>query len=313
MQAFYSDRFVLPLPSGHRFPMAKYAALRHHVTRELPEIVLREPDPATEADLRRVHEPDYLQRVLLGGLSAAEQRAIGFPWSAAMVERSRRSVGATLAACEAALAEGIAVNLAGGTHHAHRDRGQGYCVFNDAAVAAEALRNGDRLARARRIAIVDLDVHQGDGTASIFHGSAQVFTLSLHGARNYPFRRCASHIDVDLADGTADDEYLAALDRALRQLRERFVPDFLIYLAGADAHEADRLGRLRLTFAGLQARDQRVFDLADQLAVPIAVMMAGGYGRDLDATVQVHFNTVQAAHAHWHRCRKRQHVEQTFG
>lgn len=302
MRAFFSDHFVLPLPAGHRFPMQKYRALRERVASRLPAVRLAEAAAASDQQLALAHDIDYIARVADGRLSAAEQRAIGFPWSPAMVERSRRSAGATLAACRAAIAESVGVNLAGGTHHAYRDRGQGYCVFNDAAVAArllqaEALQSG----RCLRVAVIDLDVHQGNGTASILAGEPDVFTLSLHGEKNFPFRKEASDLDVGLPDGTTDEAYLAALDSALAQMQARFTPDLLIYLAGADAHEGDRLGRLRLTMAGMRERDQRVFALAMRLGTPIAVAMAGGYGRAIETTVEVHFNTVAAALAHWER------------
>ncbi|MDZ7653168.1 MAG: histone deacetylase [Burkholderiaceae bacterium] len=303
MRAFYSDHFILPLPAGHRFPMAKYRALRDRVAAELPRVRLTEAEPVNDGELALAHDPEYIERVVTGRLTAAEQRAIGFPWSAQMVERSRRSAGATVAACRAALVEGMAVNLAGGTHHAFRGRGAGYCVFNDAALAArlmqaEALRTqGRQLA----VAIVDLDVHQGDGTASILADDLSVFTLSLHGEKNFPFRKAASDLDVPLPDGTGDVEYLTALDAALSALTERCAPGLLIYLAGADAHEGDRLGKLRLTTEGMRVRDQRVFDLAERLGLPIAVAMAGGYGRDLATTVAVHLNTVRGAFDHWQR------------
>lgn len=299
MRAYFSDHFVLPLPPGHRFPMSKYAALRERVAGER-RISLAEAAAASNEELALAHEPHYIRRVMAGQLTPAEVRAIGFPWSPAMVERSRRSAGATIAACHAAVREGVAVNLAGGTHHAHRERGQGYCVFNDAAVAArllqaEAGRRGKRLC----VAVIDLDVHQGDGTATILAGDPTVFTLSLHGASNFPFRKATSDLDVALPDGTGDDAYLAALDAALCQLVQRFSPDFLIYLAGADAHEDDRLGKLRLTSAGMRTRDERVFRFAADLGVPVAVAMAGGYGRDISTTVSVHLNTVMAALALW--------------
>jgi acetoin utilization deacetylase AcuC-like enzyme len=285
--------------------MAKYARLRERVENELPEIELREPPAAKDEDLLLAHDADYVHRVLAGALTPAEQRAIGFPWSQQMVERARRSVGATLAACAAARVDAIAVNLAGGTHHAHRDRGQGYCVFNDAAIATFALCRG----AGEQVAVVDLDVNQGDGTAALLGAHERAFALSLHGARNYPSRKFDGHIDVGLPDGTGDRAYLDALDEALARMLSRFVPTFLIYLAGADPHEGDRLGRLRLTFDGLRERDQRVFDLAARLRVPIAVTMAGGYGYDLATSVQVHLNTVQAACAHWRRCRARLSAE----
>jgi acetoin utilization deacetylase AcuC-like enzyme len=302
--AYYSDHFVLPLPPEHRFPMAKYRALRDRVSAGLPGVRLTEATAAVDGELALAHEPDYIDRVVNGRLTADEQRAIGFPWSVQMVERSRRSAGATIAACRAALAETVGVNLAGGTHHACRDRGQGYCVFNDGAIAArlmqaEAVRHGRH---SLQVAIVDLDVHQGDGTAAIFSRDPTVFTLSLHGERNYPFRKSSSDLDLALPDGTDDAAYLAALETALAELRQRFEPDLLIYLAGADAHEDDRLGKLGLSTAGMQERDRRVFGFAAELGIPVAVTMAGGYGRDIATTVEVHFNTVAAALAHW-QCR----------
>lgn len=290
--------------------MAKYARLRQRVRSELPDVSLHEAPAATDEQLLLAHDAGYVRRVLGGGLSAQEQRAIGFPWSIEMVERSRRSVGATLAACRAAAAEGVAVNLAGGTHHAQRDRGQGYCVFNDVAIAALALRAAQESAR---VAIIDLDVHQGDGTAAIVGAAERIFALSLHGSRNYPARKVDGHIDVGLPDGTGDAEYLAALDDALARMQARFAPTFLVYLAGADPHEGDRLGRLRLTFDGLRARDARVFDLAARLGAPVAVTMAGGYGHEIDATVQVHLDTVRAAAGHWRRCRAPQAQEARLG
>lgn len=289
--------------------MAKYGRLREQVAKELPAIELREPPAASDSDLLRAHDPSYVRRVLCGELTAVEQRAIGLPWSLQMVERSRRSVGATLAACVAAKDDSVAVNLAGGTHHAHRDHGQGYCVFNDVAIAALALSRSP----SERVAVVDLDVHQGDGTAAILAARERVFTLSVHGAHNYPSRKFDGHIDVGLPDGTGDDTYLEALDEALSRMLARFSPTFLVYLAGADPHEGDRLGRLRLTFDGLRERDERVFDLAARLRVPIAVTMAGGYGREVADTVQIHLNTVRAAYAHWCRCQAERRVEAILG
>jgi acetoin utilization deacetylase AcuC-like enzyme len=304
VHAYYSDHFVLPLPAGHRFPMAKYAALRARVQQELHDVSLLEPSAASVGQLTLAHAPDYVARVLEGALSPAEVRAIGFPWSPAMVERSRRSAGATIAACRAAAIDGVAVNLAGGTHHAAAARGAGYCVFNDAAIAARVLQADAAAARrVLRVAVIDLDVHQGDGTAQILRDDASVFTLSLHGASNFPFRKQVSDLDVALPDGTGDAPYLAALDDALAALRRRFDPQFVIYLAGADAHENDRLGKLALTRAGMAARDAAVFAFAEALDVPIAVAMAGGYGRDPAITVDVHFATVRAARDAWLRRR----------
>ncbi|HYF57501.1 MAG TPA: histone deacetylase [Burkholderiaceae bacterium] len=296
MKAFYSDRFVLPLPDGHRFPMTKYRRLRERIAAELPGVALGEAEPATDGQLALAHAPDWIERLTLGRLDAAEQRAIGFPWSPAMVERSRRSVGATVAACRAALEDGAAANLAGGTHHAGHARGEGFCCLNDVAVAAR-LMQAER--RARRVAIVDLDVHQGNGTAEILRDDPSVFTLSIHGARNFPFRhRCTGDLDVDLPDGTGDDAYLAALDGALAALAGRFAPDLLIFLAGADVYEGDRLGRLSLTIAGVAERDARVFAFARERGLPVAVAMGGGYCPDVERIVDIHLGTVRAALAH---------------
>jgi acetoin utilization deacetylase AcuC-like enzyme len=224
-------------------------------------------------------------------------REIGFPWSPAMAERARRSVGATIAACRAAFREGVAANIAGGTHHSYADKGGGFCVFNDAAVAARLMQAEWARSKhgALRVAIIDLDVHQGNGTASIFRGDPTVFTLSMHGAKNFPFRKETSDLDVDLADGCGDDEYLHALDIAMDELERRFEPGLVIYLAGADPHEGDRLGRLKLTWDGLEARDRRVFDWAWQRRIPLAFAMAGGYGTRIEDTVQVQVNTFRVA------------------
>ncbi|MFZ5541776.1 MAG: histone deacetylase [Pseudomonadota bacterium] len=311
MKAFHCDLCPLPLHAAHRFPAAKYERLRARVAAELDAVRLIDAVAANDDQLALAHDRDYIGRVARGELSAAEQRAIGFPWSAALAERSRRSVGATIAAARSALTEGVAVNLAGGTHHAQHDRGQGYCVFNDAAVAARAMQA--EAGRVLHVAIVDLDVHQGNGTAAILAGDATTFTLSLHGERNFPFRKARSDLDRGLPDGTGDTEYLRVLDAALDEMCARFQPELIVYLAGADAHENDRLGRLALTTAGMAERDARVFDLAFRLGAPIAVAMAGGYGRDIDVTVDVHFNTVRAACLHWRRCCARTDPEPAHG
>lgn len=298
MKAFYSDRFVLPLPEGHRFPMRKYRMLRDAVQTMLPDVQLEEAPRASDGVLALAHHPQYIQRVDSGALTAQEQRAIGFPWSPEMVERSRRSAGATIAACRAAFEDGVGINLAGGTHHAHADRGEGFCVFNDAAIAAR-LMQAER--RATRVAIVDLDVHQGNGTASILEKDDSVFTLSLHGEHNYPFTKACSDLDVALPDGTGDALYLEALDSALAHLFERFSPQLIIYLAGADPHEGDRLGRLKLSQEGMADRDRRVLSLAQRRGLPVAIAMAGGYGHDIDQTVAIHLQTVTLAAAYRHR------------
>jgi acetoin utilization deacetylase AcuC-like enzyme len=292
LNAFYSDHFVLPLPPGHRFPMQKYRLVREGAQAAIPELRFHEAPAATDGMLALAHHPDYIHRVSTGTLSPAEEKDIGFPWTQQMVERSRRSVGATIAACRAAMEQGAAVNLAGGTHHAFSDRGAGFCVFNDVAVAAR-LMQAER--RVRQVAIVDLDVHQGNGTASILAHDESVFTLSLHGEHNYPFTKESSDLDIALPDGAGDDVYLAALEHALAELFSRFSPQLIIYLAGADPHEGDRLGRLKLTLKGLALRDQMVLGLAYQRKIPVAVTMAGGYGRNIQDTVAVHLQTIAIA------------------
>lgn len=287
--------------------MDKYRLLRAAVERALPALRIHEAPRASDGELALAHAPDYVRRVAEGRLDAAQQREIGFPWSPQMVERSRRSVGATIAAARAALAEGVAANLAGGTHHAGADRGGGYCVFNDAAVAAR-LMQAEWLRTHRealRVAIVDLDVHQGNGSASIFRGDPTVFTLSIHAERNFPSRKEASDLDVALPDGCGDADYLAALDLALGVLWERHrgaLPGLIVYLAGADPHAGDRLGRLALSTAGLAERDRRVLAAARERRIPLALAMAGGYGRDIADTVAVHLGTIVAAFDSWRQC-----------
>ncbi|MCU0870421.1 MAG: histone deacetylase [Burkholderiales bacterium] len=296
MQIFHTDRYVLPLPPGHRFPMARYRLLREAV--EAAGLAapggLIDPPAATDTELRRAHAADWVQRVAAGALTAAEQKRIGFPWTEAMVERSRRSAGATLAACRAALRDGVAVNLAGGTHHAFRDRGEGFCVFNDAAVAALAMQAEGRVAR---VLVVDCDVHQGNGTAAILADDPSVYTFSIHGAHNWPFRKESSDLDIDLPDGTGDADYLDALAGGLHRALSASRPDLAIYLAGADPWEHDRLGRLALTQPGLAARDRFVFETLRDAGVPVAVAMAGGYGQPIDGTVAIQCETVRLARA----------------
>jgi acetoin utilization deacetylase AcuC-like enzyme len=283
VQAFYSDHFVLPLPEGHRFPMQKYSMVREAVLATVPQIAFHEAPFTSDGVLALAHHPSYIERVSRGELTPPEQKAIGFPWSSQMVERSRRSAGATIAACRAALECGVAANLAGGTHHAYSDHGEGFCVFNDAAIAAR-LMQAER--RVRKVAIVDLDVHQGNGTAAILAQDDSIFTLSLHAENNYPFKKERSDLDVALADGVGDADYLSALHAALDGMFARFSPELLIYLAGADPHEGDRLGRLKLTLDGLAARDRDI---------PVALAMAGGYGKNIQDTVAVHVQTIAIA------------------
>ena len=303
MKAFYSDTFVLPLPEHHRFPMTKYRLLRERLIAEriIDADDLRVADPVAWDDLRLVHDAGYVDAVANGTLPADMQRRIGFPWSPMMVERSRRSVGATLAAARevcrdepGAVGLRVSANLAGGTHHAFRDRGEGYCVFNDVAVAASALLRDGEIARA---AVIDCDVHQGNGTAAIFRDDPRVFTFSLHGANNFPFRKETSDLDVTFEDGAGDDEYLAALEQHLPPVLDRFQPDIVFYLAGADPYEGDRLGRLELTIDGLRTRDRFVFNACCGRSLPVAVMMSGGYAPDVDAIVTIHANTIREAAA----------------
>ena len=338
MKAFYSDTFVLPLPEHHRFPMAKYRLLRERLVAEqiLTAGDLEIPDPISWDDLRLVHDAGYADAVDAGTLSADAQRRIGFPWSPMMVERSRRSVGATLAAARSVVVQGfspgkaglppsrlrrygeprrsslemrasgggkactterVSANLAGGTHHAFRDRGEGYCVFNDVAVAAAVLLRDGSIGRAT---VVDCDVHQGNGTAAIFRDQPAVFTFSLHGAKNFPFRKETSDLDVTFEDGAGDDEYLAALAAHLPRVLDAHRPDIVFYLAGADPFEGDRLGRLKVTIEGLRTRDRLVFDACRDRDIPVAVAMSGGYCPDVEAIVTIHTNTVREA---VHSCR----------
>jgi len=294
MKIFYTDQFVLPLPTEHRFPMSKYALLRERVfaSNLVPPENLIIPHAATDEELLRAHDADYLHKVQHGELTAKEIRRIGFPWSPGMVERSRRSSGATIEACRAALVDGYAVNLAGGTHHAFRDHGEGFCVFNDSAIASRAMQAEGR---AQRLIIIDCDVHQGNGTAAILAGDDSIFTFSIHGAKNYPFHKELSDLDVELDDGTTDEAYLAALDRHLPYAIAVARADLAIYLASADPFEGDTLGRLKVTKAGLAQRDQIVFGHCRAADLPIAITMAGGYAKRVEDAVDIHFQTVSAA------------------
>lgn len=301
---FYADHVAVKLPEGHRFPMQKYQLLRDRLAQELPGLRLEQAPPASEGELALAHTPSYISAVLQGHLSGSQLREIGFPWSERMAERACRSVGATIQAARVALREGVAANLAGGTHHASADKGGGYCVFNDVAVAARLMQaEWHRLhRRLLRVAVIDLDVHQGNGTAAIFRDDPTVFTLSLHGEKNFPFRKEPSDLDVNLPDGCTDEPYLAVLDAALAELWARHrdgPPGLIFFLAGADPHEGDRLGRLKLSTAGMAERDRRVFAAARERRIPIALSMAGGYGHDLGTTVQVQVNTLREAIESW--------------
>jgi acetoin utilization deacetylase AcuC-like enzyme len=295
MRLFPSDRYPLPLPEGHRFPASKYSLLRrrleaHAAAGAALEFV--EPHAATDEELLRVHDRGYVGRVFSGTLTRDEQRRIGFPWSEQLVERSLRSTGAAIDAAAAAVEDGIAASLAGGTHHAGTSWGEGFCVFNDTAVAAREMQ---ARGAARQVLILDCDVHQGNGTAEIFAADPTVFTMSIHGARNFPLRKHPSSLDVPLDDGTDDDAYLAALAPAVVESFDRGRPDLVFYIAGADPYEHDRLGRLRLTKQGLFDRDRMVLDAARAAGVPLAIVLGGGYSADLDAIVDIHAATMLMA------------------
>jgi len=291
-----SARYTFPLPPGHRFPIAKYELLREQVLTNgiVASEALREPERATRDALLLVHSADYVDRFLDGRLTAVELRRLGFPWSPALVERSLRAVGGTCEAAAAALGDGIAMNLAGGTHHAFADHGEGFCVFNDVAVAVRSLQ---RAGRVRRAAIIDLDVHQGNGTNAIFAGDDDVFTFGMHGGRNYPFHKVPGSLDIELADGTGDDEYLTRLTTHLPDALAQSQADLVLYLAGADPHADDSLGRLGLSFEGLARRDAFVIDLCREVGLPVAITIAGGYGRDIGDTVRIHLETARIASA----------------
>lgn len=296
MKAFYCDHYALPTARGSRFPVAKYARLRERLA-AIPELGLEllPAPPLRIADLELAHSRNYIRRVLSGEVSKEEQRLLGFPWTRELVERARRSAGGTLAACEAGLVAGVAVNLAGGTHHARRDSGAGYCVFNDVAIAARAL---SRSRRPKRILIVDADVHQGDGTAEILAGDPRVYTFSIHGERNFPRRKAASDLDIALPDGTGDAMYLRNFRDGLQRAMLAARPEFVIYLAGADPFVDDRLGRLDVSKDGLRSRDELVFEQLRLRDLPAAVVMGGGYAPDVEDIVDIHATTIRLAAIH---------------
>ncbi len=293
MRVFHTDDFPLDLPPGHRFPQAKYRLLRERVATDpetAPHAELTVAGEATDDELLLVHDRAYVTGFRNGTLPPDHQRRIGFPWSPSLVRRSLRSCGATIAAARTAVADRAAIYLGGGTHHAFRDGGSGYCVFNDCAVATRVVFRESAI---ERVLIVDLDVHQGDGTAAILAGEPRAFTLSLHGERNYPRLKMTSDLDIALPDGTGDDDYLRALDGALARAIALARPDLVFYLAGADPYAGDKLGRLALSKAGLAARDRRVLTTCDEVGARLVVVMAGGYARDVQDTVDIHFETVR--------------------
>lgn len=291
MKLYHTDLFVLPLPAGHQFPMARYRLLRERLQASgaFAEDDVVVPPAAEIEQLRLVHTPDWIQRVLDGQLTSDELRRIGFPWSLQMVERCRRSTGATIAASRSALQDGVSVNLAGGTHHAFPERGGGYCVFNDVAVAARTMQFESRI---RTALILDGDVHQGDGTAAIFSNDPTVHTFSLHAAKAYPARKMKSDLDVELAPGASDQQYLAGWQQGLDWARSLPTPDLIYFLAGADPWQGDRLGGLAVTKTGLQQRDQLVFELCTALQRPLVIVMAGGYAKDINDIAEIQASTV---------------------
>lgn len=293
MKVYYSDHFVLPLPAGHRFPMDKYRLLREHVVRSNNgQFELLVPEPASDADILLAHDEEYLDKVVSGRMSAREIRELGFPWSTGLVERSRRSNGATIAACFAAFEDGAGANLAGGTHHAYRARAQGYCVFNDSVVAGRVMQ---REHKAKRVLIVDCDVHQGNGTAAILRDDPTIFAFSIHGSKNFPVHKEESDLDIELPDGTQDAAYLEALNDGMAEALDRSRPDLLIYVAGADPYEGDRLGRLSLSKEGLATRDDLVYSYCRKHGLPVAVTMGGGYAHNVDDIVDIHYRSVAFA------------------
>ncbi|MDQ1522576.1 MAG: hypothetical protein QOE47_500 [Pyrinomonadaceae bacterium] len=295
MQVFYTPRYYADIGEGHVFPIRKFELVRDRLLAEgtLAPSEIIEPQPAPVSDVLLVHTEDYVTRLRAGALTARELRRLGLPWSKALVRRSFLATGGTIRAARAALTDGIASNLAGGTHHAFPDHGEGFCVLNDVAVAIRVLR---RDALVERVAVVDLDVHQGNGTATIFEGDAGVYTFSIHGAKNYPVFKARSTLDVELPDATGDDEYLRALAEHLpRVFTHR--PDIVFYLGGADPYAGDKLGRLSLSLAGLRARDEFVLGECRARGVPVATVMSGGYAADINDTVEIHCNTIRAAKA----------------
>ncbi|MEO6173139.1 MAG: histone deacetylase [Arenimonas sp.] len=295
VKAYYCHHFVLPLPEGHSFPMDKYRLLYERVKQNALAwgIELIEPIAASDEDISRVHCPDYVQRMRRGNASEQEMRRIGFPWSEAMIERSRRSSGATMLALESAiLGKTIAINLAGGTHHAAYDRGGGYCVFNDSVIAARYVQKKNL---AKKILVVDLDVHHGNGTAELCQNDASIFTFSMHAEKNYPAIKPASDLDVPLRNRTGDAEYLDTLAKYLPMAIEQSQADAVIFLAGADPYEGDRLGFLSLSKAGLAQRDRFVLNACRQAGLPMAISMAGGYCPDVEHIADIHAQTVQLA------------------
>lgn len=294
MKLFHTDLFVLPLPDGHFFPMVRYRLLRERLQDSglFSEDDVCVPPAATEEQLLLVHTADWVTRVASGELTSDEQRRIGFPWTPEMAERSRRSTGATLAAGYCALQDSIATNLAGGTHHAFSDRGAGFCVFNDVAVAIRSMQQAGDIQRAM---VIDGDVHQGDGTALIFGEDDSACTFSIHAKKAFPARKQRSDLDIELLPGCEDETYLAELDRGLQWLAQQQPVDLVFYLAGADPYKKDKLGGLSVSKQGLEERDRRVFEFCGQHSLPMVITLAGGYAEDVNDIVDIQFQTIVLA------------------
>lgn len=291
-KVFFSPNYYANIGEDHVFPIKKFQLVRDLLVQEgtLDESEIVEPPPADVQDILLVHDKKYVEKIIHGTLEPLEVRRLGLPWSPSLVRRSFLATSGTILAAQHALQSGIGSNLAGGTHHAYADRGEGFCVFNDVAVAIAVLR---REGLANRFLIVDCDVHQGNGTAHIFGDDADVFTFSMHGAKNYPLFKEKSSLDIELEDGTNDDEYIEILSEALPRI-DFYAPDLIFYLGGADPFENDKLGRLKLTKEGLKNRDRVVLNFARQMHIPIVTTMSGGYGRDILDTVDIHANTIRA-------------------
>jgi len=294
LKVYYTDTFPIPLPENHNFPKDKYYLLRKRAFDRLDGqlIDLQIPEPASREAILSAHDPEYIRRFFEGKLTDKEIRCVGLPWSPQIVKRTRYSVGGTIATCRAALSEGVAVNLGGGTHHAFYDRGQGFCWLNDSVIAARAMQ-AEGLAE--HILIVDCDVHQGNGTAAITGDDPSIFTFSIHGKKNFPYHKETSDLDIELEDGTDDRTYRDALENGLTACLRRFKADLVIYLAGADPYRKDRYGRLSLTKAGLAQRDRIVLGHFKEIMLPVAVTMAGGYAPDIQDVVDIHFRTIEIA------------------
>ncbi len=301
MKLFHTDLFVLPLPDGHRFPMQRYRLLRERLeqSRLFAEDRMCIPPAATDEQLRLVHTDDWVERVSSGRLTDVEQRRIGFPWSPEMAERSRRSTGATIAAATCALTDGVAANLAGGTHHSFPVRGAGYCVFNDVAVAIRCLQQQGAIHRAL---VIDLDVHQGDGTAAVFANDESTLTLSVHAKKAFPARKQRSDLDIELPPDAADVEYLAAVRKGLDWAAQQASPDLICYLAGADPFEKDKLGGLAVSKQGLRQRDRMLFEFCLNRSLPVVITLAGGYAEDISDIVDIQFHTIVLAQQMLSQC-----------